>query len=68
MQTGFCFENLKENELERPKCRCGNNIGIDIQEIWCKGFDRINLAQDMHVWRAAVNAVTNTGVHKMRGI
>jgi hypothetical protein len=33
IHAGFCCENLKENELERPRCRWGNNIRIDIQEI-----------------------------------
>jgi len=61
MPTGFCCANLKENELERSRCRWRNNIRIDIQEIWWKGVDRINLAQDMDGWRAAVNAVMNTG-------
>jgi hypothetical protein len=32
--TGFICENLKKNELERPMCRGGDNIRIDIQEIW----------------------------------
>jgi len=68
MKTGFCCENLKENEFERPRCRWGNNIRIDIQEIWWKGVDRINLAQEIDEWRAAVNAVMNIGVHKMRDI
>jgi len=68
MHAGVCCENLKEKELERPRCRWLNNIGSDMQEIWWKDVDWINLAQDRDGWRAAMNAVMNIGVHKMRDI
>jgi hypothetical protein len=48
--------------LERPRCRWGDNIRMDLQEVGCGGMDWIGLAQDRDRWRAIVNAVMNLRV------
>jgi hypothetical protein len=68
MNTEFYCENLKDNELERPRCRLEDSIRIGMQEMRWKCVDRINVSQDMAGWRATVNAVMNIPVHLMRGI
>ena len=45
--------------LGRPRHRWEDNIKMDLQEIWCGGMDRIELAQDRDSWRAFMNAVMN---------
>jgi hypothetical protein len=48
--------------LGRPRCRCVDNIKIDLREIEWDGMDRIDLAQDRDQWRALVNTVMNLHV------
>ena len=48
--------------LGRPRPRWEDNIKLDIQEVGCGGMDWIELAQNMGMWRALVNAVMNLRV------
>jgi hypothetical protein len=48
--------------LGRPRCRWTCNIKMDLLEIELCIVDWIGLAQDMHRWRALVNAVMNLWV------
>jgi hypothetical protein len=52
----------------RPRCRWGDNIKMDLQEVGWEGVDWIDMAQDRDRWRALVNTVMNFGLHKTRGI
>jgi hypothetical protein len=48
--------------LGRPRCRWGDNIKMDLQEVGWEGVDWIDMAQDRDRWRAVVNAVMNLRV------
>ena len=48
--------------LGRPRRRWEDNIKMGLQEVGCRGMDRIELAQDRDRWRAIVNAVMNLRV------
>jgi len=48
--------------LGRPRCRWGDNIRMDLQEVGCEYKDWIGLAQDEDRWRTLVNAVMNLRV------
>jgi len=48
--------------LGRHKRRWDDNIKIDLQEVWWRGLDWIDLAWDRSRWRALVKAVLNTWV------
>jgi hypothetical protein len=48
--------------LGRPRCRCEDNIKMDLQEVGWGGMDWINMAPDRDRWRALVNAVMNLQV------
>jgi hypothetical protein len=48
--------------LGRPKRRWGDNIKMELREIWIDGANWIRLAQDRVRWRAFVNMVMNLRV------
>jgi hypothetical protein len=48
--------------LGRPRCRCMDNIKMDLLEMGWGGVDWIGLAQDRNKWRAHVNAVMSLQV------
>jgi hypothetical protein len=65
--TYYCFtyrgeESRSRRPLERPRCRRGNNIKMDLREVGWRDIDWIDLAQDKDRWRAVVNAVINLRV------
>jgi hypothetical protein len=43
-----------------------DNIEMGFREIWWRGVDCINLAEDRTKWRALVNTVSALGLHKVR--
>jgi hypothetical protein len=45
--------------LGRPRCRCIDNIKMDLLEMGLSVVDWIGLAQDRYRWSAVVNAVMN---------
>jgi hypothetical protein len=45
--------------LERPRCKCLNNIKIDRREIGWGGMNWIPLAEGRDQWRALMNTVIN---------
>jgi len=48
--------------LRRPRCRWGDNIRMDLQEVGCGDMDWIGLVQDRDRWRTLVSAVMNLRV------
>jgi hypothetical protein len=48
--------------LGRPRCRCVDNIKMDLREIGWDGVNWIDMAQDRDQWRALVNTVLNLRV------
>ena len=54
--------------LGRPMRKWEDNITMDLQEVGCEGMDWIDVVQDRDRWRALVNAVMNSQLHKMLGI
>jgi hypothetical protein len=58
----FVGKPEERRPLGRPRCRWGDNIKMDLQEVGCGGMDWIGLAQDTDSWRALVNAIMNLRV------
>ena len=54
--------------LGTPRCRWGDNIKMDLQEVGGGYEDWMALAQDRDRWRALVSTLMNLRVPKMRGI
>jgi hypothetical protein len=46
----------------RPRHRWKDKIKMDVQEVGCRGMERIELAQDRDSWREFVNTVMNIHV------
>jgi hypothetical protein len=53
--------------LWRPRCRWADNIKMDFQEVGCEVLDWIDLAPDLYMWWALVNAVMNLRVPSNAG-
>ena len=43
----------------RSRCKWGDNIKMDLQEVGCGSMDWIDVAQDRDRWRALMNAAMN---------
>jgi hypothetical protein len=50
-----------KRSLGRSSVKWGDNIKIDLQEMWWEGMDLTDLAEDRYWWPARVNAVMNLG-------
>ena len=50
--------------LGRPRCRCENNIRMDLKEIGVNAGNWVDSAQDRSYWRDLVNAALNFRVPK----
>jgi CRISPR/Cas system-associated protein Cas7 (RAMP superfamily) len=48
--------------LGRPRCRWGNIMKMDLQEVGCGVVDWVELAQDRERWQALLTAVMNLRV------
>jgi len=48
--------------LVRPRCRCVDNIRMDLQEVGCGYVVWTGLAQDRDRWRTLVSAIMNLRV------
>jgi len=48
--------------LGRPRCRCEDNIKLDLREVEIDGANWFQLAQDGIQWRTFVNTVMNLRV------
>ena len=63
MCTGFWWGKPEtKRQIGRRRRGWEDNIKMDLQEVGCRGLDRIDLAQDRDRWRALVNAVMNLRV------
>jgi hypothetical protein len=59
INIGYWWENQRERDLGRPRCRWMNNIRMDLGEIGWSGVEWIDLAKDRNNWRALVNGALN---------
>jgi hypothetical protein len=55
----------RRRQTGRPRCRCVDNINVDLFKIGWSEVDWTRLAQDRNMLRALVTAVMNFRVHKM---
>jgi hypothetical protein len=61
--TGFWWGKVEgKRPILRPRCRWGDYIKMDLEEVGCGGMDWIDLVQDRDRWRALVIAVMNLRV------
>ena len=59
----FSTVNRKgKRPLERPNCKCKDNIGMDLKEIVINTRNWVDLTQDRDYWRDIVNAPLNIRV------
>jgi hypothetical protein len=58
----FVGKPEEKRTLERPRCRCVDNIQMDLREIGWSGMDWIYLAQDRGQWRALGNTIMSLRV------
>jgi hypothetical protein len=61
-KNGILYRGLvrkpgEKRPLGRPRREWKDNITIDIKDIWRKGVDWTDLAQDRNRYRAALNTV-----------
>jgi len=59
VHTGFWWGNLRERDHLGDSGVGGRIILIWMFRKWVRGMEWIDLAQDMDMWRALVNAVMN---------
>jgi len=57
VQTIFWFEDLKETDHSKDLGVDGDNMRIDLKEIWWEVMDWMYLAQDRDQWLAVMNNV-----------
>jgi len=66
--TGFWWGNLRVRDHVGDPCVDGRIIlKWELQEVGCGDMDWIELVQDRDRWRALVNEVVNSRVHKKGG-
>jgi hypothetical protein len=58
---GFVARLERRRPLGRPRCRCKDNIKMDLEDVG-RGMGWIDVAQDRDRWRAVVNAAMNLRV------
>jgi len=56
---GLVGKSEGKRPIRRSRCKLGDNIKMDLQEVGCGVIDWIDLAQDRDRWRALVNSVKN---------
>jgi hypothetical protein len=46
-----------KRSLSRPRCKCEENFGMDLREIWREGVEWMHLARDRDKLRSLVKTV-----------